>query len=287
MLFGFLCFPETEKQHIYQGFPANYGKIEQKGEKKMKKMNLPAALFTKSGSRCVLLLHAYTGSSNDVRMLSRFLEKQGYSTYSPIFEGHGTLNPLDILEQNPDSWWQNVRDALAFLKKEGYQQVAVFGLSMGGVFAMRALETEQQLVGGGFFCSPIFPVKTNVPENFGYYAEHVLQAAGVPEDEIKERLIAYSPMVETQLATIMKASQQVADHLDDIQVPIFMAQAGQDELIDATGIFKTAAALKNTRYVLQWYPESTHVITVGRDHRQLEQDVVSFLDTLPWREEEE
>ncbi len=37
---------------------------------------------------------------------------------------------------------------------------------MGGIFAVRALE-EESVIGGGFFCSPLSPVETNVPENFG------------------------------------------------------------------------------------------------------------------------
>ncbi len=44
-----------------------------------------------------------------------------------------------------------------FLRERGYQEIAIFGLSMGGIFSMHAL-TEQLtgLIGGGFFCSPIY-----------------------------------------------------------------------------------------------------------------------------------
>ena len=38
-----------------------------------------------------------------------------------------------------------------FLRERGYQEIAIFGLSMGGIFSMHAL-TEQLtgLIGGGF-----------------------------------------------------------------------------------------------------------------------------------------
>ena len=54
-----------------------------------------------------------------------------------------------------------------FLRERGYQEIAIFGLSMGRIFSMHAL-TEQLtgLIGGGFFCSPIYPVENKVPENF-------------------------------------------------------------------------------------------------------------------------
>jgi carboxylesterase len=35
---------------------------------------------------------------------------------------------------------------------------------------------------------------------------------------------------------------------------------------------------------LNWYPKSGHVITVGPERRQLEQDVADFLAALGWRE---
>lgn len=47
----------------------------------------------------MLLLHAYSGSPNDVRMLARYLEKSEYTVYAPLFTGHGTLAPQDILAQ--------------------------------------------------------------------------------------------------------------------------------------------------------------------------------------------
>ncbi len=53
--------------------------------------SLPKTLYGKHGKRAVLLLHAYSGSPNDVRMLCRFLEKSEYTVYAPLFEGHGTL----------------------------------------------------------------------------------------------------------------------------------------------------------------------------------------------------
>lgn len=251
-------------------------------------INLPKPLFAPHGKRAVLLLHAYSGSSNDVRMMSRYLENADYSVYSPIFSGHGTLNPLDILKQEKYKWWEDTTEALAFLKEQGYTQIAVFGLSMGGIYAMKALETQDPaIIGGGLFCSPIFPENNNVLPNFMLYAKQVLQAAGTPTVELESKLSEFKPLVENQLAAIQETAQQTANQLSAIQNPVFLAQAGQDEMIDATSVFKTAHALKNSRFTLQWYPNSTHVITVGKDRRQLQQDVLNYLNDLPWNEEKE
>ncbi|EPI00872.1 putative carboxylesterase [Enterococcus faecalis 13-SD-W-01] len=248
------------------------------------KINLPKELYAPHGKRAVLLLHAYSGSSNDVRMLARFLEKADYTVYAPMFDGHGTLDPEDILTQTPENWWENTKQAVSFLNKEGFSEIAVFGLSMGGIFAVRTIE-ECSVLGGGFFCSPIMPVETNVPENFEKYAGQVLKTAGKTETEINEKLTAMRPKIKEQLAAIEAQAAIAAEKLSEISVPVFMAQAGKDQMIDPMGIFETARALREQRTVLQWYPNSPHVITVGNDRRELEEDVLDFLNKLPWNEE--
>lgn len=251
-----------------------------------KRINLPKPLFSENGKRAVLLLHAYSGSSNDVRMMSRSLEKENYTVYSPIFSGHGTLVPEDILDQSPEKWWQDTQTAIDFLREKGYQEIAVLGLSMGGIFAMHTItEKVTGVIGGGFFCSPITPVKNQVPENFLIYADSVLTVAEVSETEKAERLTSIQQRVTTQLSAIEAIARQTAEQLAEIQVPIFIAQAGQDEMIDAKGAFETVEKLTQTRFTFSWYPKSGHVITVGPDHKQLEQDVLSFLATLSWNEE--
>ncbi len=136
-------------------------------------------------------------------MLSRRLEKENYTVYSPNFSGHGTLVPEDILDQTTEQWWQDTQEAVAFLRERGYQEIAIFGLSMGGIFSMHAL-TEQLtgLIGGGFFCSPIYPVENKVPENFVLYAENVMKIAEVPAEEQQSRLQSIEQRVKQQLGAI-------------------------------------------------------------------------------------
>jgi len=254
----------------------------------VKKISLPKPLFTQNGSRAVLLLHAYSGSSNDVRMMSRYLEKENYTVYSPNFSGHATVAPEDILAKSTSDWWQDTIEAIQFLKEHGYKELAIFGLSMGGIFTMSALTDQLEgVIGGGFFCSPIVPVKNKVPENFALYADKVLKMAGVSTQERAERMVNIKTASYEQLSDIEVFSKQTENKLAQIEVPVFMAQAGKDEMIDPMGVYQTAQALTQTRSTLNWYPNSDHVLTVGPDHKQLEQDVLAFLNTLSWNEEKE
>ena len=42
---------------------------------------------------------------------------------------------------------------------------------------------------------------------------------------------------------------------------------------------------QQTYHQIIWYPNSTHVITVSKDRKQFEGDVVAFLSQIKWNEE--
>ncbi|MCF1684305.1 alpha/beta hydrolase [Tetragenococcus halophilus] len=249
-------------------------------------MNLPKPLLEEHGKRAVIFLHAYSGSPNDVRMLCRFLEKANYTVYAPMFKGHGTLDPQDILDQKVDAWAQDTQTAIDYLKNKGYKQLAVFGLSMGGIMSMDALtKNDSAIIGGGSFCSPIFKTETNVAENFYRYAEKVLSYTNLSEEKIREKMPKIADGAKEQLKGIESFSESVSKKLSGIKVPVFLAQSGQDQMIDASTVFKTAKALKQTKMTLQWYPQSGHVVTVGPERKAFEKDVLAYLESLPWNEE--
>jgi carboxylesterase len=262
----------------------NYGRIGREVKRKMKKFNQPKPVFAPHGERAVILFHAYSGSPNDVRMLCRFLEQKDYTVYTPMFTGHGTTNPEDILNQQTQQWETDAKEAINFLKQKGYQKIAVLGLSMGGIFAMNCLTQEDSaLIGGGLFCSPLFETKNEVPQNFELYAEMILQYSEYSPEEQQEILARVPQQVREQLQAIEAIGQKTAASLDKIDVPVFLAQAGADQMIDPETVFRTASGLSHVPYTLQWYPLSGHVVTIGPERKKLEQDVWAFLEGLAWK----
>lgn len=249
----------------------------------MVQVKLPTTLYFKQihKKKAVLLLHAYSGSPNDVRMLARKLEKEEYAVYAPLLLGHGTLNPSDILRFTPEDWWGQVKESMHFLIEEGYQKITVFGLSMGGIFAMRTLEKFPDCSAGGCFCSPLFPdTKQAILPNFLSYCEKVLRYQKKKPDEIANFIQSIKPAAQTQLSQIQLFGGQTAASLAEIQQPVFLAQAGKDKMIDPNAVTEIKQALTHTQTVLKMYPESGHVLTVDKAHHQLENDVVAFLAQL-------
>lgn len=245
-------------------------------------IQMPKQFFFKGGPQAVILLHAYASSSNDVRMLGRYLQRQGYTVLAPLFTGHATGEPEDILRQgSPDAWWQDTQAAIAELRNDGYRQISIFGLSLGGIFAMRALEVDPELLGGGSFSSPVVMGKSHhlTPE-FLRLATLTYQAMKVSEEEMSAKLDWLRTNLPVQLDAVSKFASNVADQLDQIHQPVFVAQGGQDELIDASRVYDLKKQLVNSQVSFHYYQDAGHVITVNQAHKRLEEDLNAFLKII-------
>ena len=221
----------------------------------------------------VVLLHAYTGSPNDMNFMGRALQRAGYGVYAPLFTGHGTIEPMDILTKgNPDIWLADASAAVSHMTAK-YDRVFVFGLSLGGIFAMKALEILPGVTAGGVFSSPILPGKHHLVPGFLKYAQYMNRLAGVPDESTQ--ILAYLP---GQLAAIDNFATGVAADLYLVNKPIFIGQAGADELVDGQLAYQLRDALINAPQVdFHWYDNAKHVITVNSAHHALQQDVVAFM----------
>lgn len=242
----------------------------------------PEPFLFEEGSKAIILLHAYASSSNDVRLLARGLQKLGYTVYAPIFTGHATGDPCDILTKgSPEQWWRDTQAAIALLQQKGYDQISVFGLSLGGVFATHALEEDATLLGGGTFSSPVVAKGQNnlVPE-FLRLAELTYRAAQVSESEMNEKLTWIKDHVQTQIDQIRDWSNETANHLDRIKQPFFVAQGGADELINADDGQLLAQRFPAEQVSFHFYEDAGHVITVNTARKQLEADLTAFLSTI-------
>ena len=245
----------------------------------------PETTFFAGGGRGVILMHAYTGSPNDVRLLGRFLNNHGYAVLMPMLTGHGTTNPEDVLATGVAAWQNDLAESIEFMKNQGFQEIAIFGLSLGGVLAMSAIEEHPEyILGGGPFCSPIIAEsKTNIVPSFVHYAQTAMTNAGVSAADQNRRLPAINAQLQAQLNEIKALTTKVYDKLPLIEQPTLLVQAALDKMIDPQDVYTIEKQLTASPTTLNWYPKSGHVITVGVERQQLQEDVLAFLNTLAWQ----
>ncbi len=68
-------------------------------------IKLPKPFFFEEGKMCRVIITWITGNSSDVRQLGRFLQKKGYTSYAPQYEGHAAP-PEEILKSSPFVWFK-------------------------------------------------------------------------------------------------------------------------------------------------------------------------------------
>lgn len=100
------------------------------------KLIAPKPFTIESGKRAVLLLHGFTGNTNDVKRLGKYLADRNYTVHAPLYKGHGG-GPDLLIQSQPAEWWDSVIEGYDELRNRGYEEIAVAGVSLGGIFSLK------------------------------------------------------------------------------------------------------------------------------------------------------
>ncbi|KRG09112.1 alpha/beta hydrolase [Staphylococcus sp. NAM3COL9] len=244
-------------------------------------IKLPEPFFFEEGNRAVLLLHGFTGNSSDVRQLGRFLQKKGYTSYAPHYEGHAAP-PEEILKSSPFVWFKEALDGYDFLVDKGYDEIVVAGLSLGGCYALK-LSLNRDVKGIITMCSPMY-IKTEGSMFDGVleYARNFKKYEGKDETTINKEMDVFQP-TET-LKELQGQIQDVRDHVDEVMDPLLVIQAEQDQMINTDSANIIYNESESDEKHIKWYANSGHVITIDKEKELVFEDVYQFLESLDWSE---
>jgi carboxylesterase len=239
----------------------------------------PEPFTFEAGPRAVLLLHGYTGHSADVRMLGRFLEKKGYTSHAPIYRGHG-LPPEELIKATPEQWWEDVQNAYEHLQDLGYTEIAVAGLSLGGVLGLKLAycdKTKAIIT----MCAPMFfDNKTQLTQGFKHFSREYKQLEKKDETTINKE-VNYL-MEHANFEQLSGLINEVKSHIDTIYTPTLVTQARKDEMINIDSADYIYDHVEAEVKDIKWYEESGHVITLDKEKDLLYEDIYQFLESLDW-----
>lgn len=251
------------------------------GGKDKMKITQPEPFFFEAGKRAVLLLHGFTGNSADVRMLGRYLERKGYTSLAPHYKGHG-VPPEELIHTGPDEWWEDVISSYNQLKEAGYDEIAVAGLSLGGVFSLK-LGYNMPLKGIVTMCAPMTMKTTDLMfEGVLKYAKDYKKFEGKEAPLIEQELEALRVQGMPSLQELRELINEVRHEITNLYAPLFVVQGRLDTVINpesADIIYETTESIVKDQ---KWYEKSGHVITLGPEKEQLHEDVFAFLESLDW-----
>ncbi|NPC94193.1 alpha/beta fold hydrolase [Bacillus sp. WMMC1349] len=242
----------------------------------------PQPFTFKAGKKAVLLLHGFTGNTADVRMLGRYLNERGYTCHAPQYQGHG-VPPEELIHTGPEDWWKDVISGYEYLKSEGYKQIAVCGLSLGGVFSLK-LGYTVPVKGIIPMCAPVY-IKSEETMYQGVleYARNYKKFEGKSQSLIEAEMEDFKGKPMNTLKALQELITDVREHVDMIYTPTFVVQARHDDMINPDSANIIYHAVETDDKKLKWYEKSGHAITLDQERETLHEDIYRFLETLNWQ----
>lgn len=246
----------------------------------MMKLVTPKPFFYKGGEKAVLLLHSFTSNTIDMKKLGRYLQKNNYSCYAPLYSGHG-LTVEELLTFGPSDWWGDVLDGYQLLKDEDFEKIAVIGLSLGGVFALKVGQ-ELEVSGVVTMSVPTHRDASFLQKRVFHYAKGYKQLEGKNEEQINLEMKRVQTMPFDSLVEFQQLIDLTMDKLTLIKSPIHILYGELDEPLykaSAEAIFRNVTTKQKT---IQGYPNSKHLMTLGTDINDVNKDILTFLNNLTW-----
>ncbi len=115
----------------------------------------PSPFSLDGGPVGALLIHGFTGSPPEMRLIGDYLHERGLTVAAPLLPGHGT-NVDDMNRRSWTEWTDCVETALADLQAR-CETVFVGGLSMGAVLTLYLAAHHPDLSGIVLYSPAVWP----------------------------------------------------------------------------------------------------------------------------------
>jgi carboxylesterase len=112
--------------------------------------------YWKGNPTGVLLIHGFTATTTEVRLIGEKLREDGFTTAAPLLPGHGT-NPDDLNQASWQMWLGKVKEFYEQMLRD-CERVFVIGQSMGGLLAIELAAQHPEIEGLMLF-APAIKVK--------------------------------------------------------------------------------------------------------------------------------
>lgn len=249
--------------------------------------SLPLALF-----------HGLLSSPQEFGLITHWLRNNGVTHLAPTVPGY----TLAVDEQSPD-WrnWQSAAVDIVDTFGNGDEPIILGGLCMGGVLAAAAALATRRKIAGLILMSPTFDYDgwglspTRHLRHFGYWTGldrffSVIEREpyGVKSPKIRKWVIremaerassAVGPS-RIPLRALREGERMMAHvraHLADIDCPVLIMHAREDEITTLASVQRLFDALPQHDKELAVLENSYHMITIDNDRHEVSRLVERFV----------
>jgi carboxylesterase len=226
----------------------------------------PSAFFMEGGPTGVLLIHGFTGSAAEMRLVGQYLNERDLTIYSPLLPGHGTTAE-DLNNYGWDDWCAEAEGALAEIRGK-CETIFVAGLSMGALLSLWLAAMNEDISGIVTYAPAIdLSDQRRCLPNFITKIIHQLSKPDEywADPEAKSLLWSYDTYPTAAGLELLKAIPRVKDRLNQITCPLLAIYSTSDPTVKVEGVRLVYENVSSTDKQLVEFNESGHVITVDKE----------------------
>lgn len=233
------------------------------------------SIYYKQGDRAILLLHSLMHTPKVMYYVANQLKKSGFTVYAPTFTGHDEEKIIDLLKVSVNDWIHDAREAIEFLKQEGYEDISVFGQSLGGIITLQLLLIDDTIKNGGIISTPSFC-------NWNYTEIRSEVRNRVYKDNDMNRVVDLSKEMQAsqkKLERILNELNELVNKLypsyNRIKQPVFIAHGELDSIVPYENSEKLNEVIPKSKLII--YNNAQHLLSIDRVNVNLSEDIIHFL----------
>lgn len=232
--------------------------------------------YLPGGEQGVLLIHGFTGSPAEMRLLGESLHSKGYTVFAPRLCGHGTTVE-EMSKTKWFHWYSGVEDGFHILKST-CKSVAVVGLSMGGLLAFM-LAAEHPIAKVVSLCTPIYIAdkRLDMLPMYRMFREYVPKKRKVYMDLSPKYSVGYCETPLSSLSSLVELIEQVDRLLPTIKIPLLIVQARWEHTVQPRSATHIYDKVGSSEKQLVWLEKSGHVVTLDVERELVFQHIIHFL----------
>lgn len=242
----------------------------------------------KRGEIGILLLHGFTSSPYDMRLLGNYLAKQNYTVYCPLLAGHGT-QAEDLERTSFKQLKKSVKDGYTILKKHA-KKIYVAGSSTGSNLGILVLHKKSDVRGFIMMGMPLIfagmfqilftifaPVMTYTIPIITKFKRFWVKDYPASAKKLMKKKVHYTKFPLKKIIDIKKIIMKTRKVLPTLKKPVLIMDSSSDHVLNEDNpkaIYKLIGG-KEKQMVL--IPKSYHVFLRDKNRMKAFKAIDQFI----------
>jgi carboxylesterase len=223
-------------------------------------LELPGGTITHYGSKIgVLLIHGFTATTAEVRLLAEFFIKLGWTVIAPLLPGHGT-SPSDLNKTKFIDWINCIEENLSYLEDK-CDSIIVGGESMGGVLSLYLAENHSEISALLLYSTALSVGKLKFSKVLKYF--YPIIDKNIPNDGLAWKGYTVYPLWAAD--HFYRLTKIVKKNLLKVKTPTIIFQGEFDKTIDANNMQLIYDGIQSKTKQMEIMKNSGHVMLLDRE----------------------